>query len=91
MSVKPEHQNEVHFLKRRISVDNFGCHVELDQRYVKSLLHAMAMNHCKSMASRNVTDLTEKFDPQEHMRAQRFDIAFSTKETMREAAGLFTV
>ena len=48
---------------------NFGWHVELDQRYVKSLLDAMAMNHCKSMAalgskgqesSRNVADLREK-------------------------------
>ena len=63
------------FSKRRISVDNFGWHVELDQRYVKRLLDAMAMNHCKSMttleskgqeSSRNVADLTEKFDPQEH-------------------------
>ena len=51
VSLKPEHQNEIHFLKRRISVDNFGWHVELDQGYVKSLLDAMAMNHCKSMAS----------------------------------------
>ena len=51
VGLKPEHQNEIHFLKRRISVDNFGWHVELDQRYVKSLLEAMAMNHCKSMAT----------------------------------------
>ena len=41
MSPKPEHhQNEIHFLTRRISVDNFGWHVELDQRYGKSLLDA---------------------------------------------------
>ena len=74
-SLKPEHQNEIHFLERRISVDNFGWHVELDQRHVKSLLDAMAMNQCKSMAapgskgqesSRNVADSTEKLDPQEH-------------------------
>ena len=53
----------------------FGLHAELDQRYVKSLLDAMAVNHCKSMAtpgskgqesSRNVADLAEKLDPQEH-------------------------
>ena len=88
-------------------MDNFGWHVELDQRYVNSLLDAMAMNHCKSMAipgskgqesSRKVADLTEKLDPQErefrsgagicqYMTEQRFDIAFSTKEIMREAAG----
>ena len=49
--------------------------------------------------SRNVADLTENLDPQEHrefrsgagicqyMTEQRFDIAFSTKEIMREAAG----
>ena len=75
MSLKPGHQSAIHFLKRRISVDNFGWHVELDQRYVKSLLDAMAMNHCKTMAtpgskgqesSRNVADLTEKLDLQEH-------------------------
>ena len=47
VSLRPEHQSETHFLKRRISVDEFGWHVELDQRYVKSLLDAMAMNHCK--------------------------------------------
>ena len=52
VSLKPEHQNETHFLKRRISVDEFGWHVELDQRYVKSFLNAMAMNHCKSMTVR---------------------------------------
>ena len=28
-----------------------GWHVELDQRYAKSLLVAMAINHCKSMAT----------------------------------------
>ena len=76
VSLKPEHLNEIHFLKRRISVDNFAWHVELDQMYVKSLLDAVAMNHCKSMAtpgskvqesSRNVADLTEKLDPQEHL------------------------
>ena len=75
VSLKPEHQNETHFLIRRISVDNFGWHVVLDQRFVKSLLDAMAMNHCKSMAtpgskgqesSRHVADLTEKLDPQGH-------------------------
>ena len=108
VSPKPEHQNEIHFLRRRISVENFEWHVELDQRYVKSLLDAMAMDHCKSMAtpgskgqesSRNVVDVTEKLDPQEHrefrsgagicqyMTEQRFDIALSTKEVMREAAG----
>ena len=75
---------------------------------MKSLLDAMAMNHCKSMAtpgskgqesSRNEADLTEQLDPQEHrefpsgagicqyMTEQRFDIAFSMKEIMREAAG----
>ena len=40
-----------HFLKRRISVDEFRWQEELDQRCVKSLLDAMAMNHCKSMAT----------------------------------------
>ena len=30
VSLKPEHQDENHFLKRRTSVDNFGWHVELD-------------------------------------------------------------
>ena len=51
MGLKPEHQFEIHFLKRRTSVDNFGWHVELDERYVKSLLDAVAMNHCKLMAT----------------------------------------
>ena len=103
-SLATEHQKEIHFLKRRISVDNFGWHVELGQMYVKSLLDAMAMNHGKSMPtpgskgqenSRNVADLTEKLDPQEHrefrssagicqkMTERGFDIAFSTKEGTR--------
>ena len=92
----------------RISVDNFGWHVVLDRRYVKSLLDAMEKNHCKSMAppgskgqesNQNVADSTEKLDPQEHrefrsgagicqcMTEQHFDIAISTKEIIREAAG----
>ena len=100
VSLKPEHQSETHFLKRRIYVDEFGWHVELDQRYVKSLLDAMAMNHCKSMATpgskgQEGNNATEKLDAKEHrefrscqyMTEQRFDIAFSTKEIMRKAAG----
>ena len=105
VSLKPEHENETHFLKRRISVDDFGWHVELDQRCVKSLLDAMAMNLCKSMATPGSKGQesshveAEKLGPQEHrefgsgagicqyMTEQRFDIAFSTKEIMREAAG----
>ena len=103
-SLTPEHHSETHFLKRRISVDEFGWHVELDQRYVNSLLDAMAMNHCKSMATlgskgQEGNSATEKVDAKEHrefrsgtgicqyMTEQRFDIAFSTKEIMREAAG----
>ena len=95
---------ETHFLKRHISVDEFGWHVELDQRYVKSLLDAMATNHDKSMATpgskgQEGNSATEKLDARGHrefrsgagicqyMTEQRFDIAFSTKEIMREAAG----
>ena len=71
VSLKPEHQNETRFLKRRISVDEFGWHVELAQRYVKSLLDAMAMNHCKSMATpgskgQEGNGATEKLDAKEH-------------------------
>ena len=71
VSLKLEHQNEIHFLKRRTRVDNFGWHVELDQRYLKSLLDAMAMNHCKSMTTPGSKEqdsraATEKLDPKEH-------------------------
>ena len=72
VSLKPEHQNEIHFLKRRISVDNVGWHIEFDQRCVKSLLSAMAMNHCTSMATPGSKGqesshvATEKLDLQEH-------------------------
>ena len=51
VSLKAEHQNEIYFLKHRISVDNFGWPDELEQRNVKSLLDAMAINHCKSIAT----------------------------------------
>ena len=75
---------------------------------MKGLLDAVAMNHCKSMAilgskvqecSRNMANLIEQLDPQEHrefrsgagicqnMTGQRFEFSFSTKEIMREAAG----
>ena len=107
VSSRPEHQKETHFLKRRVCVDDFGWHVELDQRYVKSLLDAMAMNHCKSMAAPGSGQeshvATEKLDPKEHrefrsgagicqcITEQRFDLAFRTKEIMREAAGPTTV
>ena len=40
VSLRPEHQSETHFLERCICVDEFGWHVELDQRYVRSLLDA---------------------------------------------------
>ena len=71
MSLKPEHQSETHFLKRRISVDEFGWHFEPDQRYVKSFLDAMAMNHCESMATpgskgQEGNNATEKLDAKEH-------------------------
>ena len=102
VNLKPEHQSETHFLKRRISVDEFGWHVELDPRCVKSLLEAV--NHCKSMATpeskgQEGDSATEKLDAMEHrefrsgagicqyVTEQRFDIAFSTKEIMREAGG----
>ena len=104
VSLNPEQQSETLFLKRRVSVDEFGCHDELDQRYVESLLDAMAMNHCKSVATpgskgQEGNSATEKLDAREHrefrsgagicqyLTEQRFDIAFSTKEVMREAAG----
>ena len=72
VSLRPEHQKETHFLERRICVDDFGWHVELDQRYVKSLSDAMAMNHCKSMVTPGSkgqeSSLVEtvKLDPKEH-------------------------
>ena len=82
MSLRPEHEKETHLLKRRISVDDFGWHVELDQRYVKSLLDAMTMNHCKSMATPGSKGQesshveTEKLDPKEH-REFRFGAGIS--------------
>ena len=51
VSLRPEHQKETLFRKRRISVDDFGWHVELDQRCVKCLLNAMALSRCRSMAT----------------------------------------
>ena len=104
MSLRPEHQKETHFLKRRICVDDSGWHIEMDERYVRSLLDTTGMNQCKSMATPGSKDqerqaTNDKLDPQEHrefrsgagicqnMTEQRFDIAFSTKEIMRDVAG----
>ena len=98
VSLKPEHQSETHFLKRRISVDECGWHVELDHRYVKSLLDAMVIEplqidgffwiegtggQCDGETGRNRSGAGIC----QYMTEQRLDIAFSTKEIMREAAG----
>ena len=42
--LRPEHREETHFLKHRICKDDSEWHVEMDQRYVRSLLDAMGMN-----------------------------------------------
>ena len=74
VSLRPEHQKETHFFNRRICVDDFGWHVELDQRYVKGLLDGMAVNHCKSMATPGSKGQesshveTEKLVPKEHRK-----------------------
>ena len=67
VSLKPKHRSETHFL----SDGEFVSHVELDQRYVKRLFDAMAMNHCKSMATlgskgQEGKSATEKLDAKEH-------------------------
>ena len=66
-------QNDINpfFLKLRICVDEFGWHVQLDQRYVRSLLDAMAMNHGKSMATlrskgQESNGSTAKLEQKEH-------------------------
>ena len=71
VSLRPEHQKETHFCKRRICVDDAGWHIELDQWYVRSLLDTMGMNTCKSLATPGSKDqekqtTNEKLDPQEH-------------------------
>ena len=73
-------------------------YVELDQRYVKSWMDALA-NHCKSMdtrgskkheRSRIVSDLTHKLNPQEHRefrplrrKACRHEVTLKTREQMK--------
>ena len=90
VSLKPEHQSETHFLKRRISVDEFCWHVELDQRYVKSLLDAMAMNNCKSMATpgskgQEGNSATDKLDAKEHREFRSGAGIVSTCSTLPSA------
>ena len=48
-TLRPEHQKETHFSKRRICVGDAGWRIELAQRYVRSLLDTVGMNKCKSM------------------------------------------
>ena len=71
VSLRPEHHSETNFLRRRICVDEFGWHLELDPRYVSSLLDAMAVYHCKSMATlgskgQESNGTTAKLDQKEH-------------------------
>ena len=70
------HEFKNHFMVKKAEIVSLrpehGWHVELDHRYVKSLLDAMAMTHCKSMFTprkkghENSHVETEKLDPKEH-------------------------
>ena len=78
VSLRPERQRQTHFLKRRISVDVFGWHVELEQRYVKSLLDAMVMNHYKSMATSG-----SKGQESSHVETEKLDAPTHDRTTFR--------
>ena len=89
----PEESNE-HFLMKNFEIVSW--HVELDQRMAINHCKTMATPGSKRQEGNSAT---EKRDAKEHrefrsgagicqyMTEQRFDIAFSTKEIMREAAG----
>ena len=55
---------------------------------MKSLLDAMAMNHCKQCdGATEHREFRSGAGICQYMKEQRLDIAFNTKEIMREAAG----
>ena len=73
-------------------MDEFGWRVELDQRYVTSLLDAMAMNHCKSVATLDRRDgratMRRRNWVQRNIESsdeQRFDIAFCKDNTSKDS------
>ena len=97
VSLKPEHQSETHFLKRRISVDEFGWHVE---KFVGcngdeslqidgySWIEGTGGQQCDGETGcKGTSRVTIRRCNLSELIEQRFDIAFSTKEIMREAAG----
>ena len=45
------YDKEGYFLKRKISVDWYGWHLELDGRYVQGVLEKTGMAQCKAMAT----------------------------------------
>ena len=52
ISLVPGYDRQGHFLKRTISVDNFGWHLELDEHCVHSVLDKSGTAHSKSVVAR---------------------------------------
>ena len=100
ISEHKDDKKEGFFLKRKISVDQNGWHLELDARYANDFLRKMGLTEAKPVNTPGVKDTGkegELLSPQEHreyrggagllqcMAEHRVDAAFATKELMRSA------
>ena len=74
VSLKLEHQNETHVLKRRISVDSMAALGSKGQEGNSATEKLDAKEHREFRSGAGIC---------QYMTEQRFDIAFSTKEIMR--------
>ena len=72
------------FSKRRVSVVNFGCHLEFDERHVRSVLDRSGMGQAKS-AWRHV-EARRRWRQQKHAWTKFFDTY--SKRDYRSMAGL---
>ena len=61
ISMHQDDNKDGHFLKRKIHVDKAGWHIEMEPRYVESLLVKLGMDKCKPMAIPGSKEQSENY------------------------------
>ena len=101
ISMHKDDKKEGYFLKRKITVDEHGWHLELDPRYSESLIERLGLEQGKPMTTPGSkaqdNELGKPLSRQEqtefrgaggvaqYMAEHRLDVTFATKEALREA------
>ena len=100
LSNNAEDSNKGHFLKRIITVDDSGWHLELDPRYSESLIARAGVEQGKAMVTPGSKEQNREPGPElnrqgqrefrggggvaQYMAEHRLDVAYSTKEVLRD-------